>query len=131
MSKKVQEGAGEEGRVMAESTLIMNLVSKTVERSPTMPSSSASRSPGTLRARNQNLGLLSSTGKPTAGDSNEDTASSSQAWQSNANLDRSMWKSIATGKTQKVNGKNWPRRFQISYREYIESHLGLATQNWS
>ena len=81
---------------------MMNVVSKTIEISPTMPSSSASGSPETL------------IGKPVARDTNEDTASSSQVWQSNANLDRSIGKPRATRKTQKVKGKNWPHNFWIS-----------------
>ena len=105
MSKRVQEGAGEEERVMAKSKPMMNVVSKTIEISTTMPSSSASGSPETLIR------------KPVARDTNEDTFSSSQVWQSNANLDKSV-KPRATRKTQKVKGKNWPHNFWISNIEY-------------
>ena len=81
MSKRWLEGAEEEERVMAKSKPkpMMNLVSETVERSPTALISSASKSPGTLRARSQNLGLIAGTGRSAAEDSNENAASSYQA----------------------------------------------------
>ena len=66
MSKRLQEGEREKERVLAKSEPMINLVSETVERSPMMPSSSASGSQGALRARNQNLGLLRGTVKPVA-----------------------------------------------------------------
>ena len=73
MSKRLQEGERGKERVLAKSKPMINLVSETVERSPMMPSSIASGSPGALRARNQNLVLLSSTGKPAARDSEKKT----------------------------------------------------------
>ena len=112
---------------MAKPKPMINLLSKTVERSPTMPSSSTSGSPETLKARNQSL--VSSTGKPVAGDSNENTSSRSQARQWNANLDRSIGKPIATGKTRKIKGKNWPHNFQISDREKLEKIFPNLRQN--
>ena len=86
-----------------------------------MPSSSASGSHGTLRARSRNLGLPSSTGKPAAGDSDKDTASSSQSWQSDVNLNRSTGRPVATKKTQKDTGRRWPHNFWASDVGYLES----------
>ena len=87
MSKRVKEGAGDVERGMAKSQPMMNLVSKTVERSST---SSASSNRGTLRARSQNLGLLS-TGRP-----------------------------VATEKTRKVTGRKWLHNFRVSEVKCLE-----------
>ena len=62
-------------------------------RDTTALSSSASSSPGTLRARSRNLGLPG-TWKPVAADSNENTASSSQARRSDENSNRGTGKSV-------------------------------------
>ena len=62
-----------------------NLVSKTVDWSPTALRSSTSHSPETLKSKSSNLDLTS-TGKPVARDSNENAASTSQMRQSDVNL---------------------------------------------
>ena len=53
MSKRLiqQERPGEDERVVAKSKPMLHLVSKTVDRYPTTPSSIASYSPGTLKAK--------------------------------------------------------------------------------
>ena len=61
-----------------------NLVSKTVDRSPTALGSSASYSPATLNAKSSNFDLTS-TGKLVSRESNENTAESSQVRQSDVN----------------------------------------------
>ena len=92
-----QEKSGEDGRVVAKWKPMWILVSKTVDRSPTVLSSCASHShPGTLKAKSSNLDLTS-TGKLAAKDWNKNTASSSQVWQSEVNTTKN---SIGTGLPQ-------------------------------
>ena len=66
-------------------------MSKTANRSPTALGSSASNSPGTLAAQSSNLDLTS-TRKPVARESNENTASSSQVRQSDVKPNSSAGK---------------------------------------
>ena len=79
MSKRMQEGTGEE-RIVAKSKPTLNQVSQTAASSSTAPSSNASDRPGILRAPSQQgLSLIASAGRPAAEDSNQnDAASSSQ-----------------------------------------------------
>ena len=105
----------------------MMLVSRTVEKSSMSLSSSASNSPGTLKAQNQNLGLIASAGRPAPKDSNEDAASSSQVWQSDVNPSSSAERPATTGKTQKVIDKDWPHNFEISAS--VVGHLEKVYSN--
>ena len=89
----------------------MNLVWRTVEKSPTVLGSSASSSPGTLKAQSRTFGLIASAGRPAARNSNEDAASSSEAWQSDVNPNSSTERPAATGKTQRVIDKDRPNNF--------------------
>ena len=57
MSKRMQLGSGE-ARIVAKSKPTLNLVPRSVARSPTAPSSSASSRPGTLRAPSQECSNL-------------------------------------------------------------------------
>ena len=88
MSKRMQQGTREE-RIVATSKKTLNLVSRSVASYPTAPSSSASSRPGILRALSQqgsNL-IAQCAGKPTAGVSNQnDAASSSQVWPTDAKM---------------------------------------------
>ena len=77
-------------------------------------SSSASNSPRTLKAQSQILGLIASAGRLAPKDSNEDAASSSQAWQADVNLNSSAGRLAPTRKTQRVIDKDWPNNFEIS-----------------
>ena len=70
--------------MVAKPKPMLNLVSKTVDRSPIALGSSASHSPGALKAQSLNLDLTS-TGKPVTRGLNENTASSSQVRQSDVN----------------------------------------------
>ena len=84
MSKRIQEGTGEE-IIMAKSRPTLNLVSKTVARSSTAQSPSASNGPGTFNAPGQSLSLKACAGRLAAEDSNQNgAASSSQVWHSDA-----------------------------------------------
>ena len=75
----MQRVTGEE-RIVAKSTPTMNLVSKTVARSSTAQSSSASNCP---ESPSRSLSLIARAVKPAAKDSNQnDAASSSQVRQS-------------------------------------------------
>ena len=110
--------------------------------------SDASHRPGTLSASSKDLGLLSSTGKPVAGDSSpKDEASSSQVWQANAkttsagrtaawranqdtDLSTSTWKRVARDLEIVDIHSGWQKDDQISeaselYRE--EVFLSLTT----
>ena len=98
----------------AKSKPMMNLVSRTVEKSSMSLSSSASNSPVTLKAQSQNVGLIASAGRLAAEDSNEDAASSSQAWQSDVKPSLSARRPAATGKTQRIIDKDWPHNFEVS-----------------
>ena len=88
MSKRMQQGTGEE-RVVAKSKPTLNLVSRSAARSPTVLSSRASSRPGILRAPSQHGSnhTAQCTGKPAAGGSNQnDVASSSQVWLTDAKM---------------------------------------------
>ena len=78
MSKRLIQEAktGEDERVVAKSKPARNLVSVTIKRSPTVPSSSSSQSLGNLAANCSTLGSFS-TGKLAAMDSNKIHASES------------------------------------------------------
>ena len=89
-----QERPGEDEQVVAKSKPMQNLVSKTVDRSPTALSSSASYCPGTLTAKSSNLDLTSM-GKLVIRDSDENTVSSSQVRQSDVNPSSSTGKTVA------------------------------------
>ena len=65
MSKRTQEGTGEE-RIVAKSKPMMNLVLKDMAESSTAPSSSASFGHGSLKATSHCLSLIASTGRPAA-----------------------------------------------------------------
>ena len=94
MSKRTQEGAGEE-RVTAKSKPIMNLVSRYNVRDPNVLASTASESPGNTKSESQNVPLSSfnvqqtRAGRPVLGASssnysewNIDDKWSSQEWKS-------------------------------------------------
>ena len=117
MSKRLQEGEREKERVLAKSKPMINLVSENVARSPMMPSSSASGSPGTLRARNQNLDLPSSTEKPVARDTDKNTARALK--RCNRMLNGSTGRPVATGKTQIDTGRRWQHNLWVSDVGYL------------
>ena len=97
-------------------------------------SSSASNSPRTLKEQSQNLGLIACAGRPAPKDSNEDAASSSQAWQSDGNLNSSAGRLAPTGKSQRVIDRDWPRNFEISASvvEHLEKvYSNFRPENWS
>ena len=101
--KRTQARTREE-RSVAESEPMMNLVSKIVPGSSTAPSSSASSSPGELKATSHCVGLLASTGRLVAEDSNEnDAASKSQVWQTGAKLNASVERPAAVETDQNLN----------------------------
>ena len=118
---------------MAKSRPTMNLVSKTVARSSTGQSSSASSCPGTLKASSQSLSLKARAGKPAAEDSNENDASPSfQERHSNVKPNASAKRPATTGTNQNLNlsasagqpaakgsyivevDSEWPKNYQIS-----------------
>ena len=91
MSKRLtqQERPGEDERVVAKSKPMWNMVSKTVDRSPTALGSSASYSLETLKAKSSDLDLTS-TWKPVSRE-----ASSSQVRQSDVKSSSSAGKLAA------------------------------------
>ena len=110
----------------------MNLVSKTAASSSTAQSSSASNCPRILKRPSQSLSLTACAGRFAAEDSNQnDAASSSQVWQSDAKSNASAWRPAATETNQNLDflssGKPaaegsgivdvdsvWPNNFRIS-----------------
>ena len=112
---------GEEERVVVKSTPMWSLVSKTVDRSPLALGSSSSHSPGTLKAQSSNLNLTS-TGRPVARGSNENTASSSLLWHSDVNPNTSTRRPV-TGTTKNPVGTKFSHHnLEISpnYVGYVE-----------
>ena len=95
----MQQGTREE-RIVAKSKPTLNLVSQSAASSSTAQSSSASSRPGILRAPRQGSNLTAKvTGKLTAGGSNQnDAASNSQVWPSDARTNDSA-KKLAAART--------------------------------
>ena len=102
MGKRMQEEKGEE-IIVATSKPPLNLVSRSAVSSPTAPSSSASSRPVILRAPSQqgsNL-IAQCAGKSAAGGSNQnDAASSSQVWLTDAKMSERARKLAAVGANQ-------------------------------
>ena len=111
MTKRTQERTGEE---RAKSKSMMNLVSKTVGRSSTAQSSSASDSPGDIHSTKSKFGSCCNYGETVAKDTNENPASSSQTRQSLVNPNSSAGRPEATDTTQRVIDNDWPNNFKIS-----------------
>ena len=105
-----EEIPAEEARVVARSKPMMSLVPKTANRSPTALGSSASDSLGTLGAQSSSSDRTSML-KPVAEGLNENTASSSQVWHSDANT-------ITTNKT--IDTKLFHHNFQISNVDHLK-----------
>ena len=149
MSKRMQLGTGEE-RIVAKSKPTLNLVPRSVARSPTAPSSSASSRPGTLRGPSQEGSNLTAqcARKLAAGGTNQnDAASSSQVWLTDAKLserarklaavDTSKGQSFSEG-ARKLAAENldindeddskWPHNLRVSranvpHREKVYANL--------
>ena len=77
-----QERPGEDERMVAKSKPMWNLVSKTVDRSPNSAGFECIVQPRDTGSKKTQIWISGSTGKLAARDSNENTASSSQAWHS-------------------------------------------------
>ena len=94
MSKRTQEGAGEEGAT-AKSKPMMNLVSRCSERTPDVLASTASESPVKTKSGSQNVPLSSlnvqqtSTERPVLGAS----SSNYSEWNADKNWSSQEWKS--------------------------------------
>ena len=88
-----------------------------------MPSSRASGSPGTHRARNHNLGLLSSTGSLVAGSLSGKSAS--RVWQPDANLNRSTGRPVAAEKTQEDMGQRLHTFWVCDVKYFEKVHFNL------
>ena len=112
MSKRMQLGTGE-ARIVAKSKPTLNLVPRSVARSRTAPSSSASNRPGTLRAPSQECSNLTAqcAGKLAAGGSNQNyAASSSQVWLTDAKLGERARKLAAAGTNQDLSFQECARK---------------------
>ena len=150
MSERTQEETREE-IIMAKSRPTLNLVSKTVANSSTAQSSSASNCPGVLEAPCQSLSLVACAGKPAAEYSNQnDTASSSQVWQSDVKPNLSAERPAATETNQHLDmlaraekpaakgldivdvDSEWPNNFQISvaYVPHLEKVYSNSRQKF-
>ena len=147
----MQEEKGEE-RIVAKSKPTLNLVPQTVASSSKAPSSSASNRPGILRASSQSSSLVASAGSLAAEDSNQnDAASSSQVWQSDAETNESARRLAAAGTNQNLDfhasvrrlaaeksdiiddDAEWPNNYRISraYVTHLEKVYEFATETWS
>ena len=117
MSKRMQQGTGEE-IIVAQSKSTFNLVSRSAASSPAAPSSSASSHPVILRAPSQqgsNL-MAPSAGKPVAGGSNQnDAASSSQVWLTDAKLSERARKLAAVDTNQDQSFQERARKRAAEY----------------
>ena len=96
--------------MVAKSRLARNLVSLSLYRSPTVPSSSSSHSPVNLRANCPALDSLR-TGKLVAMDSNENSSSSSHAWHTDSVPNSSTEKLVARSKKEHHRSKFGPSQF--------------------
>ena len=115
MSKKMQQGTGEE-RTVAKSKSTLKLVSHTAASPSTAPSSSASNRPGILRAHSQQDSNLipQSAGKPAADGSNQnDAASSSQVWLTDAKKNEHARKLAAAGTNQDPSFQERARKLAV------------------
>ena len=99
---------------MAKSKPTLNVVSHTAASPPTAPSSSASNRLGVLRAPSQqgsNL-IAQSAGKLAAAGSNQnDAASSSQVWLTDAKMNECARKLAAAGTNQDLSFQECARKF--------------------
>ena len=95
MSKRLihEEIPGEDERVVAKSKPVRNLVSKTINRSPVL-SSSTSQSPGKLAAKCSSLDFIG-TEKLVARGSNQNSSSSFQVRQSDVYPKTTAWRLVA------------------------------------
>ena len=120
MSKRMQQGTGEE-RIVAKSKPMLNLVSQTAASSSAASSSSASNLPVTLRAPSQQgSNLIANAGKLAAGGSNQnDAASSSQVWLSDAQTNDSARKLAAAGTNQDLSFQECARKLAAENSEII------------
>ena len=113
--------------MVAKSKPMMDLVSKTVSQSPIALGSSASNSPGALNSDRTDMG------KPVAKVSNENTASSSQVWHSDANTITSMEKTVAETTKKTIGANISHHNFEISGNNvgHLEKVYSTATANES
>ena len=128
----MQEGkqGGEDVRVVVKPRLAQNLVTVTLNRSPTGPSSSSSHSPGNLRAHGSTLVSLS-TGKLVAMDSNENSASSSQVWHTDSVPNSSTGKLVARSKKSTIGQCLIPHNLARQCRVYGQGLRARTTETWS
>ena len=99
--------------MVAQSKPMMFLVSKIENHSSTALGSSASHSPGTLKAHSSNSDRTC-TERPVARGLNENTASSSQVWHSDADTITSRWRPVAETTKKTSGAKLSHHNFEIS-----------------
>ena len=132
MSKRMQQGTREE-RIVATSKPTLNLVSRSVASYPTAPSSSASSRPGILRAPSQQGSNLTAqcAGKPAAGGSNQnDAASSSQVWLTDAKMSERARKLAAAETNQNQSFQERARKLAAeNFRYQRRGRLEVAAQS--
>ena len=120
MSKRMQEEKGEE-RIVAKSKPTLNLLSQAVASCSTAPSSSASNRPVILNASSQSLSFTVSVRRLAAEGSNQnDVASSSQVWQSDAKTNDSQRRLAATGTNQNLDFQDSARRLAAENSDIID-----------
>ena len=99
MAKRMQEQEGED-RIVAKSKPTMNLAFTVSTSSSTVQNPIASKRPGTLKALCRKD--WKSTGELVAREPNQDAASSSQVWQTDAEMDKSTTRLVVAEKDQEL-----------------------------
>ena len=133
MSKRTQEGAGEE-KVTAKSKPMTNLVSRCRVRDPTVLASTASENPGNTKSASQNVPLsslnvqLTGTGKPVtlAGSSNSSEWNNGDMWSSQVRKSGEMSKTS----TEKPVSKNLVIDIDMDSVTAAESDLSLKSRSF-
>ena len=121
------------GRLAEQAKPVRNLISVTLNRSPTVPSSSSSHRPGNLTAKCSALDS-SSTAKLPAMDSNKDKALGSQVCHADRNPNSSMEKPAARSKKSTIAQILIPHNFDTvaTQRAVFGPSLPIrTTETWS
>ena len=120
MSKRMQQATGEV-RIVAKSKPTLNLVWQIATLSSAAPSSIASNRPGILGAPSQQgSNLIAGAGKPAAEGSNQnDAASSSQVWPSDAKANDSARKLAAVDTNRDLSFQECARKLAAENFEII------------
>ena len=117
MSKRMQQRTGEE-RIVAKSKPTLNQISSSAATSPTAPRSSASSRPEILQGQEGSNLIAQCAGKPPVEGSNQnDAASSSQVWLTDAKFSERARKLAAVDTKQDQNFPDRARKLAAEYSD--------------